>query len=172
MFGHLAFGRIVYFKSVGGRHGGRLALWVKCLYAVSGARVSVSELDDGFLKGNHYVSLYNGFLTFQAVDVGAVVRTRSTSPCLYGFTQSQRASIINTLSVRRTLLDVSQHTCARDCGLDQDCQVYYWHFDKRVGSLKNPCYLFDRELLKSWSTTFESTLTADASTRQYLTDHL
>lgn len=134
----------------------------------AGASVSVSDLDDGFLKGSHYVSLYNGFLTFNAVDVGAVMRTRSTSPCLYGFTQSQRASVINTLNVRRTLLDVSRHRCARECGLDQDCQVYYWHFDKRVGSLKNPCYLFDRELLKSWSTTFESTLTADASRRQYL----
>ena len=134
----------------------------------AGASVSVSELDDGFLKGSHYVSLYNGFLTFNAMDVGAVVRTRSTSPCLYGFTQSQRASVINTLEVRRTLLDVSRHRCARECGLDQDCQVYYWHFDKRVGSLKNPCYLFDRELLKSWSTTFKSTLDADASTRQYL----
>jgi len=134
----------------------------------AGASVSVSELDDGFLKGSHYVSLYNGFLTFNAVDVGAVMRTRSTSPCLYGFTQSQRASVINTLEVRRTLLDVSRHRCARECGLDQDCQVYYWHFDKRVGSLKNPCYLFDRELLKSWSTTFKSTLDADASRRQYL----
>lgn len=134
----------------------------------AGASVSVSELDDGFLKGSHYVSLYNGFLTFNAVDVGAVVRTRSTSPCLYGFMQSQRASVINTHNVRRTLLSVSRHRCARECGLDQDCQVYYWHFDKRVGSLKNPCYLFDRELLKSWSTTFKSTLDADASTRQYL----
>lgn len=134
----------------------------------AGASVSMSELDDGFLKGSHYVSLYNGFLTFNAVDVGAVMRTHSTSPCLYGFTQSQRASVINTLNVRRTLLDVSRHRCARECGLDQDCQVYYWHFDKRVGSLKNPCYLFDRELLKSWSTTLESTLDADASTRQYL----